>query len=254
MSSSDLIRWGGLAGMLAGVAFIVLMMIPEPPPGSFFYVLGSLVFIAALLLLLVGLAGFHALQKGNYGRIGRAGFYTIIVGASAQLVAQVGLALGSTALEFLDFVGLLVVVVGFVLYGAATLQARVLPRWCGVGFIVGLPVWLVVSIVVGDEYGGGIGGDTVRAPVAGAGIHALVAERHSRPAARARELGRLAAAQAGTFGSGRVFPRFCPESFWFRRPSFGSQRLFGARPIVRLRDPKRERTRSWPNRRPRSLW
>ncbi|MBA3474687.1 MAG: hypothetical protein H0T57_15950 [Rubrobacter sp.] len=158
MSSSDLIRWGGLAAMLSGVAFIVLMVIPEPPPGSFFYVLGSLVFIAALLLLLVGLAGFHALQKGNYGRIGRAGFYTVIVGASAQLVAQVGLALGSTALEFLDFVGLLVVMVGFVLYGAATLQARVLPRWCGVGFIVGLPVWLIISVVLGDEYGGALGG------------------------------------------------------------------------------------------------
>ncbi len=144
--------------MLAGVAFIVLMVIPERPPGSFSYVLGSLVFIAALLLLLGGLAGFHALQKGNYGRIGRAGFYTVIVGASAQIIAQVGLALGSTALEFLDFVGLLVVVVGFVLYGAATLQARVLPRWCGIGFIVGLPVWLVISVVLGDEYGGALGG------------------------------------------------------------------------------------------------
>ena len=158
MSSSDLIRWGGLAGMLSGMAFIVLMVIPETPPGSFSYVLGSFVFLAALLLLLVGLAGFHALQKGNYGRIGRAGFYTILVGASAQLVAQIGLALGSTTLEFLDFVGLLVVLVGFVLYGAATLQARVLPRWCGIGFIAGLPVWLAVSIVLGDGYGGLLGG------------------------------------------------------------------------------------------------
>lgn len=157
MSSSDLIRWGGLAAMLSGVAFIVLMMIPEPPPGSFFYVLGSLVFIVALLLLLVGRAGFHALQKGNYGRIGRAGFYTVIVAASAQIIAQVALILGSTALEFLDILGLVGVMVGLVLYGAATLQARVLPRWCGVGFIVGLPVWVVVSVVLGD-FGGSLGG------------------------------------------------------------------------------------------------
>jgi hypothetical protein len=46
--------------------------------------------------------------------------------------------------------------VGFVLYGAATLQARVLPRWCGVGFIVGLPVWRGIGTV--SEYGGLLGG------------------------------------------------------------------------------------------------
>ncbi len=37
------------------------------------------------------------------------------------------------------------VLVGFVLYGAATLQARVLPRWCGVGLIVGLPVTIALE-------------------------------------------------------------------------------------------------------------
>src|ERR671921_638596 len=34
MSSSELIRWGGLAAMLAGATFIVLMLIPEGPPDS----------------------------------------------------------------------------------------------------------------------------------------------------------------------------------------------------------------------------
>lgn len=158
MSSSDLIRWGGVAGMLAGAAFIVLMLIPEGPPGAFLYILNSLVFIVTVLLVLVGLAGFHALQKGNYGRIGRGGFYTVIVAATAQIIAQVGSMLGSTAFRFLDFLGLLGVMVGFVLYGAATLQARVLPRWCGLGFIVGLPVWLVVSVVLGNEFGASLGG------------------------------------------------------------------------------------------------
>jgi hypothetical protein len=103
--SSDLIRWGGLAAMLAGGTFIVLMLIPEGPPGSFLYTLNSLVFIVAVLLMLAGLAGFHALQKGNHGRIGRAGFYAVAVAGVAQIVAQVGLMSGSTALEFLDFLG-----------------------------------------------------------------------------------------------------------------------------------------------------
>ena len=83
MSSSDLIRWGGLAAMLSGGMFIVLFLLrlvsTEPLPGSFSYILDSVLFIVALLLLLVGLAGFHTLQKENYGRVGRAGFYTVIV-------------------------------------------------------------------------------------------------------------------------------------------------------------------------------
>jgi hypothetical protein len=172
MSSSELVRWGGLAAMLAGVAFIVLLLIPvafmllklHPDaayPGSSFNVLGAVLFIAAWLLLVVGLAGFHALQEERYGLIGRTGFYTVIVGASAHVVAAVtqevlGLTWESTALEFLAFLGLLVAMVGFVLYGAATLQARVLPRWCGVGFIVGLPVWRGIGMV--SEYGGLLGG------------------------------------------------------------------------------------------------
>jgi hypothetical protein len=62
------------------------------------------------------------------------------------------------AFRFLDFLGIVGVIVGLVLYGAATLQARVLPRWCGVGFIVGLPVWWVLSVILGNEYGGSLGG------------------------------------------------------------------------------------------------
>jgi hypothetical protein len=36
-------------------------------------------------------------------------------------------------------VGGLGLVVGFILYGVATLQARILPPWCGIAFMVALP-------------------------------------------------------------------------------------------------------------------
>jgi hypothetical protein len=162
MSPLPLVRWGGLAAMLAGVAFMVLVLIPKARDGSPFYIFGSvLLFVTVWLLLLVALAGFHALQKEHYGRIGRAGFYTVIVGASAMIVIQlltwVGVTLGITALVFPDPVGLLIVMVGLVLYGVATLQARVLPRWCGVGLIVGVPVLIGLS-VVSEEYGEMLGG------------------------------------------------------------------------------------------------
>ena len=67
MSSSDLIRWGGLAAMLAGATFIVLMLIPEGPPGSFLYTLNSLVFIVAVLLMLAGWQGSTPCRRGTMG-------------------------------------------------------------------------------------------------------------------------------------------------------------------------------------------
>ena len=153
MAKSDLIRWGGLAAMLAGVAFVVSGLLPSlglanPEDPSDAPLLDGL-FVLALLLVVAALFGFHALQKGNYGRIGRAGFYTVVVATLVQVVGLVGFMLGSTALEWLIPLGSLAVLVGFILYGAATLQARVLPRWCGVGFIVGLPVATVLGQVWG---------------------------------------------------------------------------------------------------------
>ena len=53
---------------------------------------------------------------------------------------------GAAGLEWVGGVGELGLLVGLVLYGAAILQARVLPRWCGILFIIFLPV----GILVGD--------------------------------------------------------------------------------------------------------
>ena len=165
--------------MVAGVAFIVLVLIPEPRDGSPFYAFGSvLLFIAAWLLLLVGLAGFHALQKGHYyGPIGRAGFYTVLVGASVMIVIQiltwVGVALGIMALVFHDPVGTLDRD-GWVgaLWGshlasegvAPLVRGRVYRRRAGIDrYVRGLRrVW-------GDAWG-----DIVRAPLAGTGLRTLV--------------------------------------------------------------------------------
>ena len=104
----------------------------------------GLLFLAALLTL-AGLVGLHTLQRGNYGRIGRAGFYTAAVGLLAQALAALLLLISSDVSEvplqwLVTPVGSLTVLVGLVLYGAATLQARVLPPWCGLGLIVVPPI------------------------------------------------------------------------------------------------------------------
>jgi hypothetical protein len=133
--------------MVAGVAFILdILFVLTAPEAEW----TNVVYIVAALLLVVGMVGLHALQKGNYGRIGRGGFWTVVVASLAQVVGLIVFLLGSEALIWLVFpVGFLAVPVGLILYGAATLQARVLPRWCGLGLIVVSPV----TVVLGD-YGG----------------------------------------------------------------------------------------------------
>jgi hypothetical protein len=146
LSSLDVIRWGGVAAMLGGVVFVVNGLLGLINKHAQYL---DVIFVVALLLVIVGLVGFHTLQIGNYGRIGRAGFYTVVIATLAQILGLVVLILGSAVLEWLISIGSLAVLVGFVLYGAATLQAKVLPRWCGIGFIIGLPV----TIALGEVWG-----------------------------------------------------------------------------------------------------
>jgi hypothetical protein len=48
-------------------------------------------------------------------------------------------------------VGVLGTLVGLVLYGAATLQARVLPRWCGILFILLMPGTILFGAFISGE-------------------------------------------------------------------------------------------------------
>jgi hypothetical protein len=133
--------------MLAGVLFLLngLISLANPLPPFLDSILDS-IFILALLLTVVGLVGFHTLQKGNYRRVGQAGFYIAVVGFLVGPLGILIVILGGGALIWLVQLATLVQLVGLVLYGAATLQARVLPRWCGIGFIVALPLALLLGI------------------------------------------------------------------------------------------------------------
>ena len=139
--SSSLVRLGGLASMLAGAMFLVDEILGLMNPAPYLDVM----FVVAMLLMLAGMMGFHALQQGNYGRLGWVGFYAVVVGVLALVLGLVLLLSGSTALLWLLPVATLAVLVGFALYGVATLQARVLPRWCGVALIVAFPAAIALG-------------------------------------------------------------------------------------------------------------
>ena len=136
--------------MLAGVAFITRSRIPAASS------LGDTIQLLAIALLAMGLIGLHALQKDRYGRIGRlfglAGLSIAVIAALASAVARIViLVTGSEVLlPIVDLAGP-GVLLGLVLYGVATLLARVLPLWVGVGLIAALPIRF--ALVVIDPWG-----------------------------------------------------------------------------------------------------
>ncbi len=153
MKRTSLIRWGGLAAMVGGVAFVVESLLILVGRGHW----TSVVHNVAVLLILAGMVGLHTLQKENYGQIGTSGFYTVIVALLTEVLAVITFWLHDECVSFPGFtlayilayfVTYIAISVGFVLYGAATLQAKVLPRWCGLGLIIIPPL---TQIFLGDS-------------------------------------------------------------------------------------------------------
>jgi hypothetical protein len=141
MTSSSLIRWGAIGFMLGGVIWVVLGLSAlvgylQAIPGREDVVL----FVIALLLTAAGLVGLHALQSYRYGLLGRTGFFIALAAVVARILGAVVFLAGSSALEWISLPGTAGMLVGFVLYGIATVQASVLPRWYGLALIVPCPL------------------------------------------------------------------------------------------------------------------
>jgi hypothetical protein len=155
MPSSDFIKWGGLAGVVAGVTYLLsgiinLFASQSPVFVSFSDYLIDILYGVGLLSTLGAIAGLHYLQRERYGRTGAAGSLMTLVGFALLLVATAATLLaGGDALAVVFRIGALTASVGLVLLGSATLRARVLPRWCGVLLIAGSPLPVVFDIATG---------------------------------------------------------------------------------------------------------
>src|SRR5918995_1048608 len=144
-----IVRWGGWAGLVAAVLFMLagILILIAPPQEAVFSSFGDflteVILVVAFALTLVAIAGLHALQSesGRYGRLGVAGSLITFIGyALIVVVAAVSILVGGEALFAVRLLGALAVLIGSVLLGAMTLRARVLPWWCGVLLIVGFPL------------------------------------------------------------------------------------------------------------------
>src|SRR5215204_2507690 len=90
--SLEMVRWGGLAGVAAGLMFLLsviltLIAAPQIMLGSLSYYLIEVVLLAAFALTLVTITSLHALQRGRYGRLGAAGSLLTFVGYAIVLVS-----------------------------------------------------------------------------------------------------------------------------------------------------------------------
>ena len=157
MSSSSLIRWAGLAAVLSGVSSVIGDLLgltvdleSAESAATTPYVLIFVLYLLGTVLLLLGLVGLYAGQSEAAGVLGLVVFLVAFLGtalfsgavwfelfitpslaAEAPELAEAELGLAGFVVSFL------LVVLGWLLFGAATLRARVYPRPAAVLLIVG---------------------------------------------------------------------------------------------------------------------
>ena len=166
MSSSGLVRWSGLVAMVAGVLLLIAELLELLPvfddiPFSelaltSIFTLQLTLYLAGLILIAVGLVGLYAHQSETVGLLGLVGFLVAFAGTVlftgffwANIFVAPALAVGAP--EFLDQGGrfpgfrlsLIIYAVGWLLFGLASLKARVYPRAPVVALIIGAALDLV---------------------------------------------------------------------------------------------------------------
>ena len=153
ISSSILIRLGGLAAIVGGITATTLglLYVLQARGVTLDFTEKALqkgtyetpVLTILLLGVLAAIAALHILQRERYGR----------QGALASVVAFVGLVLIPvgwlmpliTMAAPLVTIGVVAASVGIVGLGIVTIKAGVLPRWCGAAVVAGSPPFVVIE-------------------------------------------------------------------------------------------------------------
>lgn len=165
MSSSDLIRWFGLAAM-GGAVSLVIASLSEVgifaaggfseaiTTGAYAYTFYSVLLLVAGVLLPLGLVGLYFRQADVAGPLGLVGFLiafvgTVLVAGYAWASTFIAPALVTEAPEFLDagpppglIPSFVIFGVGWLLFGIAMLRGRIYPRWAAILLIVGAVIFI----------------------------------------------------------------------------------------------------------------
>ncbi len=131
MKRIALIRLGGLAAMVGGVAYAALGLLAPFFEPMFFVLLALGAMVATVAL--------HVLHRERYILPGTLASLTVIIGVVLILGSTLGFTEGLPwpLPERIFMVSVLVAALGMVALGIAIIAARLLPWWCGVALLVG---------------------------------------------------------------------------------------------------------------------
>lgn len=149
-----------VAVAFAGVTWVVFSLVRWVLPATLSFEVSSLFYLqegTTLLELvgtLVGLIGLHIQQDAISRKLGVTGLVVASMGVTYLLVVRENILFtGDTPLGMVNPLVVLAAQLarslGFVLLGIAFLQARVLPRWIGLAFVVGGVVITTASLSMG---------------------------------------------------------------------------------------------------------
>lgn len=166
MSSSDLIKWGGLAALVGGVLFLVAEVLGLPTLNvetfsetatTASFAIQQLLFLLGVVFVLLGLLGLYVRQSEAAGALGLIGFLvaflgTVLIGGFIWASAFIAPDLAVVAPQFLDggppsgfFLSFITFALGWLLFAVSTLRARVFPRAAAILLIVGA-VFIVLPL------------------------------------------------------------------------------------------------------------
>jgi hypothetical protein len=160
--SSNVVRLGGLGGMLAAgmwvLSAILILLATSQRVSSFNsfsdYLLQIILLVAyaGTLLTIVGLHALHR-ESRHYGWLGTAGSLVTFIGyAIVFVVVIISILEGGASLLSFRLAGAAAVLIGSILLGAMTIRTRILPWWCGVLLIIAFPLGdLSNAILEGSE-------------------------------------------------------------------------------------------------------
>ena len=153
---SSMVKWGGIAGVVAAALLILSAILYQLNPVQRTYDSASYLYLgvglAAYIAIIVAVLGIHALHSGTprYGRLGATGTVLTIAGyAFIAVMTVISMVQGYASFLNVRLAGAGVLLVGTVLLGVIILRARLLPWWCGLLLIVAFPLGHFANAIFG---------------------------------------------------------------------------------------------------------
>ncbi len=158
MSSANLIRWGGLAAIIAGILRGVNSFLPSSPSITI-----ELLYLLTDIFLLFGMMGLYRFQRQESGWWGFRGFLLAIIGIA---VIQTGTISGIKVYA----IGALIFAAGLILFVIGSWMANKLPRWVSILWILSTIIGFVGYFVTGFSLFFVVSGVLFGVGFAGAGL------------------------------------------------------------------------------------